>query len=189
MKNLRIASIQRIAGIAALAAVVGFSMIACEPLPEEREYYETHDLRFTLINDGAAYSVSAARKDISGEVDIPADYRGLPVTAVGDGAFSNMTGLTSVIIPSSAAYIGSTAFYGCAGIAAITIPARVTVIGYRALIACSSLTSVVFAAGSAIAGEDLDGSALPGNLREVYLAGGAGTYTRVSTISNAWTKQ
>ena len=45
------------------------------------------------------------------------------VTAIGDYAFYNCTGLTSINIPSSVTIIGSQAFYGCTGLASIKVEA------------------------------------------------------------------
>ena len=64
------------------------------------------------------------------------------VTRIGDSAFKNCTGLTSVSIPSSVKTIGDFAFSGCSGLTSITIPNSVTSIGDYAFQNCSGLTSV-----------------------------------------------
>ncbi len=48
-----------------------------------------------------------------GHVVIPAEINGKPVTAIGEGAFSGWTSLTSVTIPDSVTEIEWNAFYGC----------------------------------------------------------------------------
>ena len=61
---------------------------------------------------------------------------------IGDYAFYNCTGLTSVIIPSSVTTIGSYAFSDCNGLASLTIGNGVTSIGSYAFYSCNNLTSV-----------------------------------------------
>ena len=64
------------------------------------------------------------------------------VTSIGDYAFYNCKGLTSVTIPSSVTNIGADAFGYCSGLTSITIPNSVTSIGFSAFSGCSGLTSV-----------------------------------------------
>ena len=83
----------------------------------------------------------------STEVIIPEfiEHKGenIPVTTIGDYAFSGCGSLTSVVIPSSVTTIGYCAFYGCNNLTSIAIPNSVTTIGDGAFSGCSSLTSVV----------------------------------------------
>ena len=64
------------------------------------------------------------------------------VTSIGNHAFYNCSGLTSITIPNGVTSIGSGAFYGCSGLTSITIPDSVTSIGSDAFYNCSGLTSV-----------------------------------------------
>ena len=64
------------------------------------------------------------------------------VTSIGNGAFGDCSGLTSVTIPNSVTSIGNSAFWGCIGLTSITIPNSVTSIGNGAFGDCSGLTSV-----------------------------------------------
>ena len=64
------------------------------------------------------------------------------VTSIGDDAFDGCTGLTSMTIPSSVKSIGNFAFDGCTGLTNITIPDSVTSIGDCAFRNCSGLTSI-----------------------------------------------
>ncbi|MEE1174350.1 MAG: leucine-rich repeat domain-containing protein [Paludibacteraceae bacterium] len=61
---------------------------------------------------------------------------------IGDGAFYDCSGLTSVTIGNSVTSIGYDAFYDCSGLTSVTIPNSVTSIGEYAFSGCSSLTSV-----------------------------------------------
>ena len=64
------------------------------------------------------------------------------VTSIGDYAFYDCTGLSSITIPKSVTSIGRDAFYGCTGLSSITIPNSVTSIGDRAFLGCTGLSSV-----------------------------------------------
>ena len=64
------------------------------------------------------------------------------VTSIGENAFWNCSGLTSVTIPNSVTSIGDQAFWKCSGLTSVTIPNSVTSIGEQAFWNCSGLTSV-----------------------------------------------
>ena len=64
------------------------------------------------------------------------------VTSIGEYAFFNCRGLTSVTIPNSVSYIGKYAFASCSGLTSVTIPNSVSYIGEAAFGDCSGLTSV-----------------------------------------------
>ena len=64
------------------------------------------------------------------------------VTSIGIGAFGDCSGLTSLTIPSGVTSIGNWAFSGCIGLTSLTLPSGVTEIGKSAFDGCSGLTSV-----------------------------------------------
>ncbi|MBO7683815.1 MAG: leucine-rich repeat protein [Kiritimatiellae bacterium] len=64
------------------------------------------------------------------------------VTSIGSSAFSGCSGLTSVTMPDGVTSIGSYAFDGCSGLTSVTIPDSVTSIGSFAFSGCSGLTAV-----------------------------------------------
>ena len=64
------------------------------------------------------------------------------VTSIGQYAFYNCSGLTSVTLPSTVQSIGNYLFYGCSGLTSVIIPNSVTSIGQYAFSGCSGLTSV-----------------------------------------------
>ena len=93
---------------------------------------------------GSAYYTYS--NEYAGVVTIPASvtYSGTAynVTSIGNSAFSQCSGLTSVTIPNSVTNIGIYAFSGCIGLTSAAIPNSVTSIGNSAFGGCSGLTSV-----------------------------------------------
>ena len=66
-----------------------------------------------------------------GAVTIPSTTNGLPVTSIGDYAFS-ATSLTSVTIANNVTSIGDWAFWDCSRLTSVTIANSVTSIGNNA---------------------------------------------------------
>ena len=64
------------------------------------------------------------------------------VTRIGESAFYNCTGLTSLTIPNSVTSIGTNAFSHCTNLTSITIPNSVTSIEPYAFYGCTGLTSI-----------------------------------------------
>ena len=122
-------------------------------------------LSFRLNDDEASYTVKGIGSATSNDLVIPVTHNGLPVTRIGDNAFSGCSGLTSVTIPDSVTGIGSGAFYGCSGLTTIVIPDSVVSIGSSAFRNCSGLTSVKIP----FVGEKADGS---GSTDFDYMFGG-----------------
>ncbi|MQN34097.1 leucine-rich repeat domain-containing protein [Prevotella copri] len=61
---------------------------------------------------------------------------------IGDNAFCDCSGLTSLTLPSDVTEIGNAAFEGCSGLASLTLPSGVAKIGDYAFHGCSGLTSI-----------------------------------------------
>ena len=92
-----------------------------------------------VIPDSVTYIGDSAFSDCAGltSVTIPNS-----VTSIGGSAFSGCTDLTSVTIPNSVTSIGDFAFWYCTGLTSVTIPDSVTSIGDYAFYGCSGLISV-----------------------------------------------
>ena len=77
-----------------------------------------------------------------GDILVPPDLGGYPVTTIGDKAFKECTSLTSVRIPDCVVTIGQEAFSGCTQLTSVTIMDGVATIGWYAFSGCAKLTAV-----------------------------------------------
>ena len=116
-----------------------FAMILL-PLVASAHDYEVKNadgvtIYYNYINDGTELAVtyrgdSPSLYSYQGNVVIPEEVtymnRTRKVTSIGNYAFYNCSGLTSVTIPNSVTSIGEWAFSGCSGLTSITIPNSVT---------------------------------------------------------------
>ena len=102
----------------------------------------------SAVPEGLAYSIADGACTITqysgsaAEVVIPETIEGVPVTAIGDSAFSGCGSLTSISIPDSVTSVGSCAFEDCSGLTSINMPDGVANIEYGAFSGCSSLTGI-----------------------------------------------
>lgn len=101
-------------------------------------------IKYFIITDTPRAEVIA--NNYSGDIVIPStiEYNGVVcnVTKIGDKAFQNCRGLTSITLPDSLMSIGEYAFENCQSLTTITIPNGVTYINKFAFQFCNNLTSV-----------------------------------------------
>lgn len=105
---------------------------------------------FTEVTDGAlTFSVYTDHAEVKkcdtkaeGEVTIPSQVSGVPVTAIGISAFDACEGITRVYFPETLTSIGEKAFYQCQALTSADIPDSVETIGYSAFADCNKLASV-----------------------------------------------
>ena len=98
---------------------------------------------FTYSVDGSALTITGYT-GTRGDINVPSDINGFPVTGIGDRAFENCGRLTRVTLPGSVTNIGYRAFYGCLGLTSVTLGRGVSVIGAEAFYGCGGLASVCF---------------------------------------------
>ena len=128
------------------------SLAVLPSLPMLAAQIEIDGINYDLLSKAKQATVIAKSSGkYSGEVVIPesVEFNGIShsVTSIGDNAFDDCFGLTSVTIGNSVTSIGSSAFSYCFGLTSVTIPNSVTSIGAWAFSNCSGLTSVTIGSG------------------------------------------
>ena len=117
----------------------------CEYLPIQSGTCTADGISYEFYGNLSATVVNGATP-YSGDVVIPAtfEYGGktYQVTAIGDDAFDNCTGLTSISLPEGLLTIGD-AFGGCVGLTTLTLPSTLTSLGKYAFYACTGLQEII----------------------------------------------
>jgi hypothetical protein len=108
---------------------------------------DNYKLTFTAISDDGAmgnYTSSGSMPWYSYLSDIKTVDIQQGVTTIGNYAFYECSGLTSVIIPNSVTTIGNRTFMHCSSLTSVTIPnsTHFTTVGNEAFYGCSGLTSI-----------------------------------------------
>ena len=94
------------------------------------------------------YSVNSGKVTItkyngrSSSLEVPAQIGGLPVTAIGNGAFTWNSSLISINIPESITSIGDSAFLWCFNLTAVSFSDNLTELGSGAFENCYDLFSI-----------------------------------------------
>ena len=150
MKKLLIIafSVTMLLGIVLLGVSEKLDKAVAEIAVPRREQVENRSqasqgLEYELSSDGTSYSISGVGACTDSKVVIPSKYNGLPVTKIGNRAFTGYTNLTEVEIPDSVTWIGLSAFSGCINLTEVEIPDSVTLIGGWAFCGCYGLREIV----------------------------------------------
>lgn len=129
-------------------------LIALPGLARDFTYtYEGQTLTYTILDEDTKtcrtsrdQNNSTPGNNYTGDLIIPSvawdGDKGYTVIELGERAFEDCSGLTSVIIPNTVTYIGNNAFEGCSGLTSVIIPNSVTYIGSNAFTSCSNLPSI-----------------------------------------------
>jgi hypothetical protein len=158
--------------------------------------FTSDGIKYTVMGDGTLAVVSGG--SYSGDIVIPSSvtYNGTSydVTYIGNAAFYQCTGLTSVVMPNSVTdidqgifayctglksvtfssnlyYVQNYTFIGCTGLTSMVIPSTITEIGAYAFSECSGLESITLSSNLTYLGayvfyccEALKSIALPSKL-------------------------
>ena len=116
---------------------------------QEDDFNEGYDgeilediLTYSLSESDNTYTIMECKKTIQGKFIIPSTYKGLPISTIGLGSFSNCTLLTEIIIPDNITSILGLAFSGCSNLSSVTIGSNVSFVGGYAFLDCSSLANI-----------------------------------------------
>lgn len=110
------------------------------PAVQDAANEQLFDFEF-ILNNTAVIVNNYRCKGTAADVTIPSCYKGKPVTAINNAAFTN-SAVTSVTIPDSVTSIPDAAFVNCSQLTNISIPNSVTYIGFSAFDGCASLKSI-----------------------------------------------
>ena len=102
------------------------------------------DIDFGTMTAEGPFFITYSDPDINLNLECNVETIILPktITSIGQNAFYQCTGLTSINIPNRVKNIGDRAFNGCTSLTSVTIGNSVTNIGYYAFYHCSKLTSI-----------------------------------------------
>jgi len=141
--------------------------------------FENKDISYkmTLNGSGESYTLEKAKgTELAGQINIPYECNGKPVTVIDYCAFKGCTALTTVSIPSSVTTIVRDAFENCGGLTRIFIPDSVKEIGVGAFYGCSKLINITIPNSVTKLGRCLGRCTSLESLTLPYLSGKLGSY-------------
>ena len=124
-----------------LTLLLVFTCFSVNPITATAATKYTDGYYTYTVTDGKA-TITSVDKSISGDIYIPSDLGGYPVTELGYNAFYNCTNLVSVNIPVSVIEIKNNCFVNCNSLKSVLIPYSVKTIYYYAFSNCAELTTV-----------------------------------------------
>ncbi len=122
-------------GICALS--FAFALASCDFGETETP---SSPLEFELRED--SYAVVGMGTYDKGDLVIPSEYNGKPVTIIGESAFSAKVDIGTVTIPDSVTTIEEKAFYNCMNLSKVTLGGSVTDIEKNAFAKCSKIEEI-----------------------------------------------
>lgn len=124
--------LRAVAGIALFAvAVVGFFVLHSTP----RWYFEKQEGGYAVTD----YQPTLLEQQTA---EVPAQYQGQPVVAIGEGAFQSQKKLRAVVLPASVKSIGKQAFRDCESLCQIQLPEGLQIIDSGAFMNCKELEQI-----------------------------------------------
>lgn len=97
------------------------------------------DFRYGVVGSNIQIYVYTG---LGGDVVIPEEIDGMPVTTIDRDAFANIAGLTSVTIPTNVTAIFDSAFSRCTGLTTVSLSANLTTLYDGVFGYCTGLTNI-----------------------------------------------
>lgn len=146
--NLKYKTIMEKKTLSRRVAAVLLIMAAMVPVTMRAFTFEVGGIYYDVKGHEATVTYkTSGGNSYSGDVVIPetVNYSGAvyQVTAIGNGAFTKSSGMTSVTIPNSIVSIGDHAFVACTGLREVFIPNSVKTMGRCVFHSCSNLNKAV----------------------------------------------
>lgn len=146
-KKMMLGVVLCVALLMSMFAGTGFTAFAlgANEEPEDRVTVGGLEYRLTYSKYVKGYEYhllhSSQNDKTSGDIVIPDEINGIPVTCIGSNALA-FSGITSVVIGNNVKMIDYNAFCNCGALSTVTFGENVAEIGKEAFSGCSSLTSV-----------------------------------------------
>ncbi len=136
-----------------------------------------YSLSYTVVGDGITITGITdyeSKESGLGKLVIPEVIDGIPVTSIGEEAFSGSSGFTGeLVLPANVTSIGWRAFYDCSGFTGeLVIPAGVTSIGGSAFYDCNGFTGELVIPAGVTSIEDYAFSYCDGFIGELVIPAG-----------------
>ena len=108
----------------------------------ERPYDLTYgDFEYCIYDDHA--ELLSCNKEASGDIIIPTEIEGVPVTSINENAFYECYNIRSVKIPDTVTSIGNSAFFKCKILESVDMGNSITSIGANAFQHCRYLEDII----------------------------------------------
>lgn len=151
---------ERFGSLKSLVLLVAIAILATSNTYAQASFETIGGLSYLIYPDAKTATLTANPngEKYTGDIVVPEKVKAsdgveYPITALGDNAFKDCSGLKNVTIPSSVTSLGNNCFYECRGLTSLTIPSSVTSLGNYCFSYCRGLTSITIPSSVTSLGE------------------------------------